>query len=729
MLSKLNLSQKGLILVVIPLLFQLVVFYVLNGELNQAEQERQQERIFKEKKSHLAKISRIIISDLGGLAIYGMKRGDPDSNVKYKHISDAMPAELDFMEKLSADHPEEIKDIEEIRKCATQVVKQFREIRDDINSKDVIHAYRRVRELKPQMAEMEQKLQRVNDLQDRLEDAQTENESARRAELKMFLFFATFLNILIAAILTLFIYRGYTRRISILVDNSIRLASGVPLHPPLKGTDEIARLDNVFNLMAQTLAESSRKERAVVENAVDVICSIDERGTVSKVSAASLNVFGYQPDDLLGRNYRVLLPKEEIEQTNKEFESIKSGQASEGFESSIVKRDGQVISVLWSAHWSPEERSFFCVVHDITERKRAENLLREAEARIRLIVESMPIGLIIIDDNGRIELNNPSVVGMFGKTNDKLLGQNISLLFLKPETETDEEFSANLIHKTQNHAVELDGLISNGGSLPVEVSMNEFATLQGKRHLVLVIDVTERHEVERLKQEFISMVSHELRSPLNSVLGFLEMLPEGVYGDLNAQGKDKVGVAERNINRLVRLINDLLDIDRMESGRLSMEIQDVDLMPIIERSVEAVKSLADQEQITIDVPELHAVVTADGERLVQVMVNLLSNAIKFSPQGGNIDVALICQNDWVEVRVSDQGRGIPEKFKTMIFEKFQQVTASDWRQKGGTGLGLAISKAIIDQHHGSIGVESEEGKGSTFWFRLPIKSAIPVAAG
>ena len=481
--------------------------------------------------------------------------------------------------------------------------------------------------------------------------------------------------------------------------------------------------------MAQTLAESSRKERAVVENAVDVICSIDERGTVSKVSAASLNVFGYAPDDLLGRNYRVLLPKEDIEQTNMELESIKSGQASEGFESRVVKRDGQLISVLWSAHWSPEERSFFCVVHDITERKRAENLLREAEARIRLMFESMPIGLIIIDDKGRIELNNPSVIRMFGRTTDELLDKNISLLFPKPETETDEEFSANLIQKTQSHAVELDALMRNGESLPVEISMNEFTSLQGKRHLVLVIDVTERHEVERLKQEFISMISHELRSPLNSVLGFLEMLPEGVYGDLNSQGKDKVGVAERNINRLVRLINDLLDIDRMESGRLSMEIQDVDLKQIIERSVEAVKSLADQEQITIDVPDAHAVVTADGERLVQVMVNLLSNAIKFSPSGGKIDVGLTSQNDWVEVRVSDQGRGIPEKFKQMIFEKFQQVTASDWRQKGGTGLGLAISKAIIDQHHGSIGVESEEGKGSTFWFRLPIKSAVPVAAG
>jgi signal transduction histidine kinase len=134
-----------------------------------------------------------------------------------------------------------------------------------------------------------------------------------------------------------------------------------------------------------------------------------------------------------------------------------------------------------------------------------------------------------------------------------------------------------------------------------------------------------------------------------------------------------------------------------------------------------VKTLADKEDITITVSDVNTIVTADGDRLVQVIVNLLSNAIKFSPRGGKIAVDVLTQEEWLEVRVVDEGRGIPEKYKALIFEKFQQVTSSDWRQKGGTGLGLAISKAIIDQLNGSIGVESEEGKGSTFWFRLPLK--------
>jgi PAS domain S-box-containing protein len=722
MLANFNLAQKGLILVVIPLLFQLGFIYVLSGQLAQAERERNQESVYREKKEHLAKISRIIMADAGGLAIYGMKHtGGVDKEVRYKHVSDAVPAEFEALEKLSQNAPAELKDIQDLNVLATQVVKDFRRVRKDIDTNNYLVAVKQFNMLRPQIAVLEHQLQVVNDLQDKLENAGAENWSSRREEVKRVLVLATLVNILIATLLSFFFYRGTTRRLSILVDNSIRLASGVPLHPPLSGTDEIARLDQVFNMMAHTLDEAARKERAVVENAVDVIFSIDERGSLTKVSAASLQVFGYDSDDLMGRNFRVLLPADEVDSTNQKLTATKDGDASSQFESHVLKRGGALIDVLWSVHWSSEEHLYFCVAHDITERKRAENLLREAEARIRLIVESMPIGLIIIDDTGRIELNNPSVDRMFDKKTDELQGKNIGLLFGKPDTVTDSEFASDLIQKTKNHAFELEAIKPTNEVIPIEISMNEFETLEGKRHLVLVIDVTVRHEVERLKQEFISMVSHELRSPLNSVLGFLEMLPEGIYGDLNSQGKDKVNVAERNVNRLIRLINDLLEIDRTESGRLSMEIADVPIKPIIERSVDAVKTLADKENITITISDVNTIVTADGDRLVQVIVNLLSNAIKFSPQGGKITVDVLTQEDWLEVRVIDEGRGIPEQYKALIFEKFQQVTSSDWRQKGGTGLGLAISKAIIDQLNGSIGVESEEGKGSTFWFRLPLK--------
>lgn len=720
MFSNLNLAQKGLILVVIPLLFQLGFIYVLNGQLDQAEKERLQESVYKEKKQHLAKISRIVLADAGGLAIYGMKRGDASGpDVRYKHVSDAVPAEFEALEKLSQNDPQELKDIQNVRELATKIVTDFRRIRKDLGSDNYLTAVKQFNTLRPQIAVLEHQLQMVNDLQDDLENAGAENWSARREEVKRVLVLATMVNIMIATLLSFAFYRGTTRRLAIVVENSERLARGQELLPPLTGTDEIAQLDSVFNEMAKILNEAARKERAVVENALDVIFSIDERSTLTNVSPSSLKVFGYESDDLRGRNVRFLLPKDEADATVDKLTATRHGDAQ--FESRITTSGGALIDVLWSVHWSSAERLYFCIAHDITERKRAENLLRLAEARIRLIVESMPIGLIIIDDAGKIDMNNPSAERMFGKRVDELVGTSIGSLFGKPETVTDAEFTTDLIQKTKIHAYELEAVSTYKDKIPVEVSMNEFETLEGKRHLVLVIDVTERHEVERLKQEFISMVSHELRSPLNSVLGFLEMLPEGIYGDLNTTGQEKVTVAERNVNRLIRLINDLLEIDRTEAGRLSMEIEDIPIKPLIDRSVDAVKALADKENITITVSDSDTIVTADGDRIVQVIVNLLSNAIKYSPNGGNIEVTTTTQQEWLEVRVKDEGRGIPEQYKALIFEKFQQVNSSDWRQKGGTGLGLAISKAIVDQLNGSIGVESEEGKGSTFWFRLPLK--------
>ncbi len=180
-----------------------------------------------------------------------------------------------------------------------------------------------------------------------------------------------------------------------------------------------------------------------------------------------------------------------------------------------------------------------------------------------------------------------------------------------------------------------------------------------------------------------------------------------------------MAVAERNVVRLVRLINDILDLERYDSGRIEMHFETVALDSVFARSLEAVRSFADQEGVAIEISPATAQVWGDGERLVQVLVNLLSNAVKFSPRGSVVCLEARQGNGWSQVSVRDEGRGIPPSFRSVIFERFRQVEASDARQKGGSGLGLAICKAIIEQHGGSIGVESEEGKGSLFWFRLP----------
>jgi len=232
-------------------------------------------------------------------------------------------------------------------------------------------------------------------------------------------------------------------------------------------------------------------------------------------------------------------------------------------------------------------------------------------------------------------------------------------------------------------------------------------------------------ELETFKRELTAMVTHELRTPLTSIQGILTLLRVGALGQLPDLAQAKVEVAEANSRRLIRLITELLDIEKMEAGKLELDPKPTELKQILTQSVEAVRDFATQYAVTIEVHDSNCMVTADAERVIQVVINLLSNAVKYSPRDSVVHVNVEPAGEAVEVRIVDKGRGIPPEFRDRIFDKFQQVDAKDARDKKGTGLGLAICKAIVEQHGGTIGVESELGHGSTFWFRLNL-CAIPV---
>lgn len=228
----------------------------------------------------------------------------------------------------------------------------------------------------------------------------------------------------------------------------------------------------------------------------------------------------------------------------------------------------------------------------------------------------------------------------------------------------------------------------------------------------------EREEIERLKQDFIAMVSHDLRTPLNAVQGTLTLIADGVYGALSESGVRKAKVAEESIGRLANLANELLDLERLESKKLPIELKPTRLQQAISKSIDSIHGFAEYKQITIRSADTDAVVLADEERLIQVIVNLLSNAIKFSNDGGSVDVTVKDQHEEIEVRITDQGRGVPAPLQDAIFDRFRQVERVDTDNERGMGLGLAICKAIIVDHNGSIGCDSESGKGCSFWFRL-----------
>jgi signal transduction histidine kinase len=239
-------------------------------------------------------------------------------------------------------------------------------------------------------------------------------------------------------------------------------------------------------------------------------------------------------------------------------------------------------------------------------------------------------------------------------------------------------------------------------------------------------DVTDQREIDRMKSEFISVVSHEMRTPLTSIKGALGLIASGVTGELSDAAQKMIDIAAANTDRLIRLVSDTLDLERIESGRIALVRVDVELGEVLREAIAIVRPVAERQGIEIVADETEARVNVDSDRIIQTVTNLLSNAVKFSPPRSTVTITVDPHasaegREVVSVRVIDHGRGIPPKLVNDVFERFHQVDASDSRDKGGTGLGLAICKSIVEEHDGRIWMETTPGGGATCVFTLPLK--------
>lgn len=349
----------------------------------------------------------------------------------------------------------------------------------------------------------------------------------------------------------------------------------------------------------------------------------------------------------------------------------------------------------------------------IAELERAEAALRRSESRTRSIIDHALGGLITTNAQGLIESANPAARQMFGVREEELIGCRIDSLL-------DERFD---LASALGRVTEWRARRSDGAVFACELSLFEFSAGDGARHFAAhMLDISERHEVDELKKEFISTVSHELRTPLTAIHGSLGLLAAGAMGELNGEARQLVTLAERNSVRLMTLINELLDFEKLENGKAAMDLRPTSLLGVLERSIESVRAFALQESVGIELHGGIASVLADETRLMQVVVHLLSNAVKYSHRGGLVILRAALEGSFVRVQIEDRGSGIAESAQAELFQHFHQLDGGDARPKPGTGLGLAICKTIVEQHGGTIGVVSRAGEGSTFWFRVPIAS-------
>ena len=364
---------------------------------------------------------------------------------------------------------------------------------------------------------------------------------------------------------------------------------------------------------------------------------------------------------------------------------------------------------------------------DILTVKQATALAREKETRLQAIVESAGDAIITIDEKSCIKTFNPAAARIFGYSAESLTGQHASQLIAQAYHARigiymRELLAHGLKPETQSR-MEVMGQRADGTAFEAEMVVSQIQ-VEGQREFIgIVRDISEGKKIERMKNEFVSTVSHELRTPLTSIQGSLGLLIGGAVGEIPAPARQLLGIAHNNCERLVRLINDILDVEKIESGHIHFNMGLYALMPLVHQAIEATQPFAMQFQVKfrLQLPDSEdsLYVLADPDRLVQVIVNLLSNAAKFSLVGGTVDVIIKPQGALIRLSVIDRGCGISQEFRGRIFQKFAQADASDSRQKTGTGLGLSISKAIVEKLGGRIDFESQAGLGSKFFVDLP----------
>lgn len=588
----LKISQKFLLAVSVPVIFELALVGTLFSLLSQADEARQREQEGRELANRTYALMGMHVQRVTQMAIY-KSTDDPAMLAQARQSSQRMMAEIENIHKLVQSNPKSndtwnkldhlVRKIGEEHEQAAQCFKVGDKAGATMLYLSMRHHFEELLRLSDQLAAQQVSTEGL--------DISKYSESIR-----LVLYASILVSILTAFGLALIFNRGTAKRLNVIMNNTERLAAGKEPNQKLTGNDELAQIDALYHKMHDSLTILRRRERAIMENVADVVCSIDSTLRFSDINEAAYKHWGYEEGRIEGGRAADLICGADRERVLGCLRKIIESGKEDRFECGIKRADNSIADTEWSVTWSQEEESLYCVIHDITARKN----------------------------------------------------------------------------------------------------------------------------LERMKAEFVAMVSHEIRTPLSSIQMTHSLLESELGESLDPFMTKSLVVAKDNVTRLMALVNNLLDLDKLESGFIEFLPENEAAWQVVETSINAIESLFKKKSIevkhNID-PNLY--IYADRERLVQVLINLLGNAIKYSEPGSKITVKARKEGKAVRFSVTDTGRGIPADKLSTIFERFRQVEASDEKVHKGAGLGLAISKAIIERHKGKMGVDSTLGEGSTFWFTVP----------
>ena len=471
--------------------------------------------------------------------------------------------------------------------------------------------------------------------------------------------------------------------------------------------------------------------RKLLQAAPDGVVIVDHQGLIVFVNEQAEKMFGYAEAELLGRTIELLVPERyregHVAKRDSYFAHPRTRPMAAGSTLSGRRKDGTELPV--EIALSPLETEWgtvtTAIIRDITARRRAEEALRLSETRFRRLLEAAPDGVITIDQAGRIVFANAQAAAIFGYEEEELLAMQLESLL-------PERFRGRHVHLREGYfarprtrpmaaGTPLSGLRKDGTEIPVEIALAPLETDEGVLTTAIVRDVSERRKLDLLKQQFLSILSHELRTPINAIMGFASVLDDEVTGPQTAEAHRFLQRILNGADVLLTLIDDLLDMSRLQAGRFHLSPELIAFDAVMVEVCDSLRPLAEQKHIQLTCRLATGVprVFADPQRVRQILVNLIGNAIKFTPEGGRVAVCDVRDEAGVRVEVEDTGIGIAEADLGKLFIPFTQLDMSNTRRAGGTGLGLSICKSLVAAHGGRIGVRSRLGEGSTFWFTLP----------
>ncbi|CAN5351179.1 hypothetical protein BH10CYA1_BH10CYA1_17210 [soil metagenome] len=589
---RLSIWHKLLLLVLIPLVFEISFVLLLASLLQSAQQATDRYERSKDVLLEFNQAEGAIVHTMSKLVVGGSSDRDRFAGVD-KATATVRKSAIAMQH--SVQMVPELKDViapaSDLFESAISAVQKARRdfLKGDPSNSQIL--YMRKAGL-PLILDFDQLSKNLLSVEKRLNTVGAPELERKRNSVVLFMVIGTLISIIISIGAAWFFVNDILKRLRIVEENARLLAmrSTLKIHP--MGDDELARLDQSLHRASQVIEGSRRKELAILDVARDVICSADRRFRITAAGAASLHAWGYPAEDLLGRSILSLQSRESEAAFRKALEEIAASQQGADLESQLICSDQTLKDFLWKINWSYENQSFYCVAHDISERRAAD----------------------------------------------------------------------------------------------------------------------------RMKQRFIAIVSHDLGTPLSSISATLSVLLASP-GALSDAAKNVLQKAEASLERLMDLIRDLLDLEKLEAGRVVLDLGAVSSLDVCAAACDSVEFLARSLSIKLVRTSKDTVLLGDQRRLVRVLINLISNAIKFSPRGSTVTLAVTDLGSATEISVTDQGPGIPYQDQELIFEKFRQSTTQSTVK--GTGLGLAIAKLIVEGHDGFIGVKSVLNQGSTFYIRIP----------